>query len=400
MDEDTEQLGRILLEADFQFGLNVVHLGKRKIVRHGAMTRDVHAAAHALDDEVVHVEHLGKVRRYDLQPFFEFRVADNFFGRFNGGRFALDVGNDVCDLREFTAHIGFQFRNLIVRVFQFHALVEFDVLFDVHVSSKILHADVVDVEVPLRGGGTNAIEDVLRTLSARKWLHGHIGVRKNLVHGLSYGSRQLAGALEGHGASQSHGEVGEKSIASPPNPNAIHFEDAINAQDGIVNLGPHARRGGVEKGVHGAASESPTYRNHDPGHEEGGNGIGISEPFNPKDAPNENQPKTEYDHAGGPNVGGEMECVGFERLTVVFGRNAAEHPGAPPVESHREHHHCEGSDGRLDVDPPKKEAQRRFVNDPSAGQQQEPGFDECRKVFDLAVAVLMVGICGLIGDSN
>ncbi len=48
----------------------------------------------------------------------------------------------------------------------------------------------------------------------------------------------------------------------------------------------------------------------------------------------------------------------------------------------------------------KKSRNAGFVDDPGAGQQQQPGFDERRKVFNFTVAVLMVGIGGLVGNAD
>src|SRR5450755_2308425 len=59
VNQDAEQFGCVLLEANFQLGLDVVHPGERKVVRQSAMTRDVHAPAHALDDKLMNVKHFG-----------------------------------------------------------------------------------------------------------------------------------------------------------------------------------------------------------------------------------------------------------------------------------------------------------------------------------------------------
>ena len=80
MNQNAEKLGRVLLEADFQLGLNVVHTGEGKIIRQRAMTRKIHAAADALEDEIVNVENFGKLRGHRLQAVFKFGVADQFFG--------------------------------------------------------------------------------------------------------------------------------------------------------------------------------------------------------------------------------------------------------------------------------------------------------------------------------
>ena len=67
---------------------------------------------------------------------------------------------------------------------------------------------------------------------------------------------------------------------------------------------------------------------------------------------------------------------------------------------HRKQHHGEGGDRGLDIDAAKEEAEHGLVDDPGAGQQQQAGFDEGGKVFDFAVAVLVVGVGGLVGDAD
>src|ERR1700690_2554809 len=41
-----------------------------------------------------------------------------------------------------------------------------------------------------------------------------------------------------------------------------------------------------------------------------------------------------------------------------------------------------------------------FVDDEDACEEQEPGFDEGRKVFDFAMAVLVVGVGGFVGEAH
>ena len=87
---------------------------RRKIVRQRAVTGDVHAAADALDDEIVNVEHFGKLRGHGFQTMFEFGVADDFFRLFDSRWLTLNVGKDVGNFRDVTADVGFEFGDLIV----------------------------------------------------------------------------------------------------------------------------------------------------------------------------------------------------------------------------------------------------------------------------------------------
>jgi len=76
VDQDTKKFGSILLEADFEFGLDIVHPRKGKIVGESAVTGNVEASANALDDEVMHVKDLREFRGDGSQPVFALGVAN------------------------------------------------------------------------------------------------------------------------------------------------------------------------------------------------------------------------------------------------------------------------------------------------------------------------------------
>src|ERR1700728_3276548 len=398
--QDAEQFRSVLLEADFQFGLNVVHPSQGKIVGQCAMARDVHPSADALDHEVVNVDDFGKLRGHGFKAMFEFRVADHRFGLLDGGRLALDVGKDIGNFRDLAAHVGFELGDLIVGAFEGHALVEFDVLLDVQPAGKVLDADVMHVEIFAGGGSSDAIENILRTLRAREWLHGDVGIGQDAVNRLRHGGGQLAGALESDGARQPDGEVGEIAVPGPADAYAIDFENTLDVQDCVVDLGAHAGRRRVEQSVNGAAGQAPAHGNDNAGHEQSSDGIGIAQPVDAIGATEENQDQAQHHHSGRPNVGGKMQGVGFQRLAVVFIGDTAEHTRAPPVQSHGKNHHGKSGGRGLDFNVAKEEAHRGFVDDPGAGEQEQAGFDKSGKIFDFTVAVLMVGVRGFIRHSD
>ena len=114
----------------------------------------------------------------------------------------------------------------------------------------------------------------------------------------------------------------------------------------------------------------------------------------------QDQRQAHHDHPRGPDVGGEVQCVGFERLALVLGGDAAESAGAPPVHGHGNQHYNESPDGGFDFNPAEKQSHGRFVDDPGASHQQQAGLYESGEIFDLAMAVLVVSVGGLIGDTN
>ena len=48
----------------------------------------------------------------------------------------------------------------------------------------------------------------------------------------------------------------------------------------------------------------------------------------------------------------------------------------------------------------KKQPLDRFIDDPYAGQQQQAGFDEGRKIFKLAMSILVIGVRRLVGNPH
>src|SRR5271157_1935749 len=99
MDQHAEQLRRILFEADFQLGLNVVNASQRKIIGERAVAGNIQASADSLDHKLVHVDDLGKVRSCSLEALHELGIADQFFRPFDRSQLALDVGEDAANFR-------------------------------------------------------------------------------------------------------------------------------------------------------------------------------------------------------------------------------------------------------------------------------------------------------------
>ena len=213
----------------------------------------------------------------DFSRRSRFGVADQLVAGFDGGGFAFDVGEDVGDLRHVVAHVGFEFGDLIVSAFEGHAFVEFNVLLHVELAGEILHADVVDVEVVARGDGANAVEDIFRALGARQRLHGDVGIGKNAAHRGGDRFHQLLGTLEGDGAGQTDGEIGEIAIAGAADADAADFEHTIHVRNSIGDLGANSGGSGVEQGVDGAPRQAPAHGNDDAGDEQSGDGIGDRE---------------------------------------------------------------------------------------------------------------------------
>ncbi len=72
------------------------------------------------------------------------------------------------------------------------------------------------------------------------------------------------------------------------------------------------------------------------------------------DAPQQDERKTKNNHARGPDVGREVERVGFQSLAVVLGCDAAQGARTPPVNGHGDQHYGEGPHGGFDLDAAEK----------------------------------------------
>src|SRR5579864_1168767 len=237
----------------------------------------------------MHIEDFRELRSDCFQTMLEFGIADQFFRALDGGGLALDVREDVGNLRDVAAHFGFEFGDLIVRIFQRHAFVEFDMLLDVEASGEILNADVVNVEISVRRDGPDAVKNIFAMLSARQGLHGDVRVGQDAADGLRDGCRQLTGSLESHSARESYGEIGEVAVSGAPDANAIDFENSIDAGDGIVDLRTHTRRSSIEQRVNRTPGKAPAYGDDDARDKEGGDRVGIAQPVDVEAATNENQ---------------------------------------------------------------------------------------------------------------
>src|SRR5258708_6959134 len=125
------------------------------------------------------------------------------------------------------------------------------------VSVKILHADVVDVEVVASRDRANAVKNIFRTLRARQRLHGYIGVGKNAVNCGGHGFHQLFGALKSNRAREAYGEIGEVAVAGPADAHPSNLQHALDAREGRDDLGANSPPSGPEPRVGCAARHAP-----------------------------------------------------------------------------------------------------------------------------------------------
>src|SRR5690348_16972832 len=228
MDEDAEQFRGFLLEADFNFGLDVVDAGERKIVAHGAVAGDIQAAAHALEENLVHVDDFRKFGDDFLEPLFQVRILHDLVSAFNGGRFTFDMGQYGVDLGHFVTDFCFQDCDPVMRVFQAEPFVKFEMLLDVQISPEILHADVVHVEVVPSRDCPYTVKNILAMLGTGNGMDHDVSVWKHIVNCGSHRVHDLFGALKGDVTVKTDGKVGEVAVPCASNAHAIDFEQTVH----------------------------------------------------------------------------------------------------------------------------------------------------------------------------
>ncbi len=84
-----------------------------------------------------------------------------------------------------------------------------------------------------------------------------------------------------------------------------------------------------------------------------------------------------------------MQGVRFQRLTFVLAGDPAQHGGPVHVHEQRDEDDAHAPPRGGNFRGVEKEPVDRLMDDPAAGDEQEDGFGQRRKVFDLAVAVGM-----------
>ncbi len=182
MNQDLKKLRRIVFEANLQRRLHVMHTRKRHIVGQRAMARDIKPGTDFLELKLVDVNHFRKFLHNLFEPLFQFGLENNLLTRFDRCRLAFNMGENGRNFRNLGAHLGFEARHFIVRLFHAEALIEFEVLLYVQLTVQVLHADVMYVEIVSSRDCANPIENILCLPGPWNRVHNHIGRRKDLAH--------------------------------------------------------------------------------------------------------------------------------------------------------------------------------------------------------------------------
>ena len=262
--------------------------------------------------------------------------------------------------------------------------------------------DVVDGEVGAGGDGADAVVDALGERGGGDGVDDDVGSGEMALHGSSGGDGDLFGALEGEVAGHAEGDVGEVAWAGAAGADAFDGEDAIDGGEfahELAVLSAGLGWSGVGESVDGAAGELPGDVEDDEGDDDGGDGVGE---FQLRDLPvfaGVGCCEAEEDGEGGPDVGAEVDGVGFEGFAARVGRDAAELARAGEVDGDGQNKRDEGPDGEFEGEVlAEDDAPDGFGENPDAGGEHEDGFDAGGEAFDLAMAVGVAGVGGTVGD--
>src|SRR5690348_12924919 len=152
----------------------------------------------------------------------------------------------------------------------------------------------------------------------------------------------------------------------------------------------------VQQGIDGLPRKARAHINDHARHCECSDRIGYPQRGDANSMAQPDQSEANDDYATRPDVGCEVQRVGFERLAVVAQCCFAQRSGAPEIHAHREEKHSKGGDGWFDRNMMEKKSAHRLADDPYAGDKQQASLDESRKVLDFSVAVLMACVRGLV----
>src|SRR5579864_340920 len=95
-----------------------------------------------------------------------------------------------------------------------------------------------------------------------------------------------------------------------------------------------------------------------------------------------------------------MQRVSLQGLAIILISNFAQRPRPPEIYRHRDKHYEKCGQGGFNLHVMEKQTLNRLVDNRDTGEEQQPGFDKCRKVFDFSMAVLVVSIGRLVGDTD
>ncbi len=143
MNRHPVDFGALQLEAVFERRDDFVDALHGQLVGQGAVAGDEDVVAGAADGDLMHIHNLGEERAALRSACSILRSSStSLLGLLDGGRFALDMGQDRIDLRRLAQDLRLHGGDEVVRLEQRQGLVEFHMLLDAEASAVRLHAEI------------------------------------------------------------------------------------------------------------------------------------------------------------------------------------------------------------------------------------------------------------------
>jgi len=262
----------------------------------------------------------------------------------------------------------------------------------------------VDGEVGAGGDGADAVMNAFGAGCRGDGVDDDVSAGEMAADGGCGGHRDLLGALEGEIARHAEGDVGEVTGAGAAGANAVDGEDTVDGGEvahHVAGLGASLGWCRVGERVDRATGQVPGDVEDDAGDEDCGDGVGE---FELRDVPvfaGVGCREAEEHSERGPDIGTEVDGVGFESFALGLFGDALEFAGSGVVDGDGEKKRDEGPDGEFEGEVlAENDPANGFGEDPDAGGEHEDGFDAGGEAFDLAVAVGVACVGGAVGDVN
>src|SRR5579863_5803886 len=277
--------------------------------------------------------------------------------------------------------------------------VHFEMEFDKQAAIEIMSREFVHGQSAALGHRTDGLEQRLIARRARFDVDHHVGghdLRDAILDGFARG----VCLLEARRSWNAHGDVHEESLAGATHADALAAQNSIGFAYSALDSLPKAGGGHVEQDVDCLFSEPRTDPDDDARYHESRHRVEFSEPG---DAESLAQPRTrdpEYHDESAPDVGGKMQRVCLKRFAGIFFRDAGQRARTNKINSHRESKNHDGGEAGPKIARMEQQSLKYLPDDVERGEKQEARFDERGKALDLAVAVEMLGVRGLVGSHH
>src|SRR5271166_3687180 len=175
----------------------------------------------------------------------------------------------------------------------------------------------MDGQAAFLGHSADGLEEVLALRRAR------LGVDHD-VRGHDFADAFFDGVAEGvdlleaGGARDADRGVDEVTVAGAAHAYAVYVQDAVHAGHGAGDGLLQALRGDVEQGVQGALAEARAHPQDYGRDHQTGDGVGVDQCRQIPGFAGPDQADSGNNYHGAPDVGGEVQGVGFQGFAGVF----------------------------------------------------------------------------------